>query len=64
MQAGWRMSAPKLCPKRNVECNAWSEKVCGFEVVEGRGRCRHDGELVVGFGKDYVSEFAGEGEEE
>lgn len=37
---------------------------CGFQVVEGRGRCRHDGEPVVGFSKDYVSEFAGEGEEE
>ena len=44
-------------------CPCWTGKQCGFEVVEGKGRCRHDGKQVVGFGKDYVSPFAGEGEE-
>lgn len=39
-------------------------KACPCWMVEGKGRCRHDGEPVAGFGKDYVSEFVGEGEEE
>ena len=48
---------------RTKACPCWTGKQCGFEVVEGRGKCRMTDE-VVGFGKDYVSEFEGEGEEE
>ena len=57
------MSAPKLCPTRKVECTAWTEKTCGFAVVEGKGKCRLVDE-VVGFREGHVSPFAGEGEEE
>ena len=38
-------------------CPCWTGKQYGFEVVEGKGRCRHDGKPVVGFGKDYVGPF-------
>lgn len=36
---------------------------CGFQVVEGRGRCLHDGK-PVGLGEGFVSPFQyAEGEE-
>ena len=35
-------------------CPYWTGKQCGFEVVEGRGRCRHDGN-PVGLGEGFVS---------
>lgn len=58
------MSAkPNLCPTRNIECNAWTGKACGFEVVEGRGRCRLVDE-VRGFGEGLVSPFKYEDGEE
>lgn len=57
------MKPTNLCPVRKAECNCWSGKACGFAVVEGRGKCRLVDE-VVGLGEDYVSPFAGEGEEE
>ena len=57
------MTPPKLCPTRNIECSAWTEKTCGFAVVEGKGKCRLTDE-VRGFGDDYVSPFAEEGEYE
>lgn len=37
-------------------CPCWTGKQCGFEVVEGRGRCRHDVE-PVGLPEDFRSPF-------
>ena len=37
-------------------CPCWTGKQCGFEVVEGRGRCRHDGK-PVGLDDGFVSPF-------
>lgn len=44
-------------------CSCWTGKHCGFEAVEGRGKCRLVDE-VVGFGEEYVSPFAGGDTEE
>ena len=57
------MTPPKLCPTRNTECTAWTEKTCGFAVVEGRGKCSLVDE-VVGFGEWFVSPFRYEEGEE
>lgn len=59
-----KVAQPKLCPTHNIECNAWSGKVCGCEVVEGPGRCVRDEGWVKGLGEDFASPFAGEGEDE
>lgn len=56
-------SKPNLCPTHNIECNAWTGKVCGFSVVEGRGKCRLVDE-VLGFGDGWVSQFKYEEGEE
>lgn len=53
----------KLCPTRNTECNAWTEKTCGFAVVEGKCKCRLVDE-VVGFGEGWVSPLRYEDGEE
>ena len=46
-------------------CSAWEKRLeyCGYEVVEGKGRCRHDGK-PVGMREVFVSPFQyAEGEE-
>ena len=45
------------------KCPCWTGKVLGFEVVEGRGRCLHDGK-PVGLGEGFVSPFEYEENEE
>ena len=60
------MTITKTAPPKGGECakcGCWTGKVCGFEVVEGRGRCRHDGK-PVGMREGFVSPFQWEEGEE
>jgi hypothetical protein len=49
--------------KECADCPCWTGKVCGFAVVEGRGKCRLVDE-VVGFGVGWVSPYKYEEGEE
>lgn len=49
--------------KECATCPCWTGKRCGFEAVEGRGKCRLVDE-VVGFGEGWVSPFKWEEGEE
>ena len=59
------MTITKTTPKDGecAKCGCWTGKQCGNEVVEGRGRCRHD-EKPVGLGEGFVSPFEYEENEE